>query len=126
MSAPGLVKAGIASMRVNGKPVTVMGNVVIGMGTELRETLKSATGPVGFKAESGTPALAFQSVHDSSIDLKELFELAGVTITLTLRDGTAFAYTDAWSLSPGDFETEEGKIELAFNALSIEQVSSAS
>lgn len=122
MAAPGIVKAGIASMRVNGKNITVMGNVVIGMGTELRETLKSATGPIGYKAESGVPALAFQSVYDSSVDLKELFELSGVDITLTLRDRTAFAYSNAWAMTPGELESEEAKLELAFNALSVEQL----
>lgn len=123
MAAPGIVKAGVASMRVNGKPVTVMGNIIINLGTEKRETLQSATGPVGYKAESGVPSCSFESVFDSSIDIKELYELSGIPITVTLRDGTSFAFANAWSLGEGDLETEESKLALVFNALTAEQIS---
>jgi hypothetical protein len=122
MAAPGIVKAGVASMRVNGKPVTVMGNIVVNLGTEKRETLQSATGPVGYKAESGTPSLTFESVFDSSVDIRELYELSGIPITVTLRDGTSFAFANAWSLGEGDLESEEGKLALVFNALTAEQI----
>ncbi len=123
MATAGIVRAGTASMRVNGKTVSVVGNVVINLGTPQRETLEAATGPVGFKERAGTPSLTFDSIFDSSVDIAELYTYSGIPITVTLSDGTSFAFSNAWAEGEGNLESEEAKLPLVFKALSAEQVS---
>lgn len=123
--ADGIAVAGVASMRVNGEAVSVVGNIVLNLGTPIREDLEVATGPIGFKERAGTPSIEFETIKTSSMSLEELATLKGIDITVTLADGTSYAYANAWSRGDNNLETEESKIALAFSALSAKEVAAS-
>lgn len=119
----GLVVAGVASMRLDGKPVHVKGDMTINLGTPIRESLEVATGPVGYKQRAGVPMIEFETIKSSDVSLKELSELSDVPVTVTLNDGTTYAFESAWAESEGNLTTEENTIPLVLKALSAEEVS---
>ncbi len=118
-----LVVSGVAAMRLNGKPVIVKGEMTINLGTPVREALEVATGPVGYKQRAGTPMIEFETIKERNVSLEELATLSDVTVTVTLIDGTTYAFESAWVEGDGNLTTEEGTISLVIKALSAKEVS---
>ena len=117
-----LTVAGVASMRLNGQPVHVKGDMTINLGTPIREALEVATGPVGYKQRAGTPMVEFETIKDSTVSLRELAELSDVPVTVTLNDGTTYAFEGAWAEGENNLSSEENTIALTIKALSAEEV----
>lgn len=118
----GIVIAGIASARMNGKPIHVVGNMIVNLGTPTRESLECATGPVGYKQTAGQPSLEFESILDSNVSVEELATFSGGDVTVTTNDGRTFAFSDAWAESDGNFNTEDSKMSLIIKAKRAEEV----
>jgi hypothetical protein len=119
----GIVVAGVAAARLNGQPIHVVGDMVLNLGTPIRETLESATGPVGYKQRAGQPSIEFETTVDLDTTVEELATFSGGDFTVTTHDGRTFTFSDAWAESDGNYQAHESKLPLIIKAKRAEEVS---
>lgn len=118
-----LAVGGVAELLVNGRQVSVKGNVKVNLGQPRREALEVATGPVGYKQRAGTPSVEFETILDAQgLSLEEISQLSGVPITVRLNDGTTYALESAWAEGEWSLDTEEITIPAMFKALRAVEV----
>ena len=56
------------------------------------------------------------------LNLAALLELKDVTVTLVVANGKAVVFRNAWYAADGNVTTEEGEIQVRFEALSAEEI----
>lgn len=115
-------RAGILFLKVDGTQYDAKGSFTYNLGVPKREAIVGADKVHGFK-ESVQPAFIEGEVTDSSsLDLKTLLQLDGVTATLELANGKVIVLRNAWYAGDGNVQTEEGNIVLRIEAESGEEV----
>jgi hypothetical protein len=115
-------RAGIIEVKVNGILHDAKGNFTYNLGKPKREAIVGADSVHGFKE---TPQVAFvegELTDASTFDLKTLVEQTDVTVTLNLNNGKVIEFRQAWYAADGNVQTEEGNIQVRFEAKDAEEI----
>lgn len=109
-------RAGVIFLKVAGKQLDAKGNFTYNLGTPKREAIIGADGIHGYKE---TPQVAFieGEVTDSkALNLKDLTEMDGETVTLELASGKTVVLSQAWFAGDGTGNTDEANIGIRFES----------
>lgn len=116
-------RGGIITFQIDGVTYDAKGSFTANLGRPLRESIVGSSGVHGYK-ETAQPASIEGTITDrSDLDLAKLVTLTGVTVAMTQANGKMIVLRDAWFAGEGSVETEEGEIEVRFEAISGEEVS---
>ncbi len=114
--------AGTTFVSYNGKTLAVKGSVSIGMGTEKKSAVIGEDGIHGYKGEHQVPFIEVTVTNRNDLNLKELINIEGATVTAQQPGGKTYALRDAWCAADGVVNLSEGELVLRFEGLSIDEV----
>lgn len=112
---------GIINVKINGILHRAKGSWSYNLGRPKREAVVGADAVHGFKE---TPQQAFVegAITDSpELDLQALVEAREANVTLELANGKVVILEKAWYAGEGTVTTEEGEIEVRFEAAAGEE-----
>jgi len=115
-------RAGVCYFKIDGKQYDVKGGFTYGLGTAKKESIVGHDGVHGYKALPQAPFIEGEITDHYDLDLQELLDFDGVTITLELANGKTIMLRDAWCVSEGQGSSEEANISLRFEGLSAEEI----
>lgn len=109
-------RGGTLQFKINGTLFDAKGSFSYSLGGVKREAIVGSGGISGFK-ETPIPAYVEGGITDSNaLDLKALLAMTDETVTLILANGKTVSWAHAWYAAEGKVETEEGNIEIRFEA----------
>jgi len=112
---------GIINVKISGVLHRAKGSWSYNLGLPKREAVVGSDAVHGFKE---TPQAAFVegAITDSSdLDLRALVSATNATVTLELANGKVIILEGAWYAGDGTVTTEEGEIEVRFEAATGEE-----
>lgn len=115
-------RAGLISIAVNGELLDAKGEFTYNLGTTQRAAVVGADRVHGFGEKVGVPRLEGQITDRKSLDLRKLTEIQDATVTLLTGTGKTVVFRNAWFAGEGKVSTSESAIDVAFEALSAEEV----
>lgn len=113
---------GLLSFKVDGDQYNAKGNFSYNLGYPKREGVIGAEAVHGYKE---TPQLAFiegEIVDNEEVDLSALVNMTDNVITLQLGSGKVIVLNHAWYAGDGTAQTEEGNIQVRFEADSGQEI----
>ena len=113
---------GIIRLQIDGEIYSVVGSWTRNLGVPMREALVGSDEVHGFKETPRYPFLEGAFRDSGSLDLRELQELRGVTVSMELPNGKLFVLYNAWYAGEGNVTTEEGEIAARFEGKSAEEI----
>lgn len=113
---------GIAQIQVNGEIYNAKGNFTYHLGEPQREAVVGADRVHGYKEMPRAPFLEGEFTDRGDLSTTELATLRDATITVQLRNGKTLVYREAWYAGSGERQTEEGNMNVRFEAVSAEEV----
>lgn len=115
-------RAGLISFNVDGVQYDAKGSFEIGFGVPKREAIIGSDGVHGFKETPQVPYISGAITDRGNLDLKTLFALKGVTVTLEESNGKASVLRNAWYAGDGKKTTEEAEVDVRFEGQSASEV----
>lgn len=106
--------AGKIYFSVDGVQHSAKGDYTYNLGKSKRTTIVGADGVHGYKEEPKTGFIEGVITDHKDLDLGELQELDGVTVTLELANGKTIVGSNAWYAHDGDVNTAEAEIPVRF------------
>ncbi len=113
---------GVINIRVNGVLHRAKGTFTYNLGVNKREGVLGADGPHGFKETPKFPRVEGAITDSPDLDVRELQSTRDAAVTLELANGKVIVFEGAWYVADGNVTTEEGEIEIAFEAMRAEEV----
>lgn len=114
-------RAGRIQLYVNGELADAKGNFSYNLGGVNRETIAGADRVHGYK-ETVIPAHIEGVITDrSDLDVAAMRDTVDTTVQLVHGNDKTIVFRNAWFVGEGAQSTEEGEIEVAFDALSAEE-----
>lgn len=113
---------GLLSFKVDGNQYNAKGNFSYNLGFPKREGVIGAEAVHGYKE---TPQLAYiegEIVDNAEVDLAALVNMTDNVITLQLGSGKIIVLNHAWYAADGQAQTEEGNIQVRFEADSGQEI----
>ncbi|MCB2200881.1 phage tail tube protein [bacterium] len=110
----GKVKAGISKLSLNGKVISVKGNVTLTASGDQREVLNGTSGLAGHKVTPVNGMVEGEIFVPDDLDPKDVFDFSGGTVTVELQDGKVFLLADAEYTGERKYETEEATMPISF------------
>lgn len=115
-------RGGIIAVQVDGSVIEAKGSWSYNLGRPERESIIGADGLHGYK-EVPRPAFIEGEITDrSDLDVAQLSQVNGVTVTLTLANGKVVILRDAFAAGEWSGSTEEGAITARFEGADAEEV----
>jgi len=117
-------RSGIIELKTNGVLYDAKGNFTYNLGRPKREAIVGADRVHGFKE---TPQVSFiegEITDSSTLDLEALVLIDNATVTLSLNNGKVIELRQAWYAAEGNVQTEEGNIQIRFEAADGEEIKS--
>lgn len=114
--------AGLLSLTVDGERLKAKGSFTYNLGADRRTGIVGADGPHGYMEQPQIPFIEGEISDDSELDVGDLLDFRGGTVTLHLRNGKVVELRDAWYAQEGNVETEESNIAVRFEGLSAREV----
>ncbi len=116
-------RAGILFLKIDGTMHDAKGNFSYDVAEETRESIVGADGVHGYKSMPRVKYIEGEITDSSTLDVKALAALDGVTATLELANGKVIVLRNAWAAGEtGKGQTEEGNITLRLEAKDGEEV----
>lgn len=108
---------GIVNIKTNGDLLKVKASVTYNLGYPKRVPIIGGDGKVhGYKEEPQTAFIKGDFTITGSDDVKKIIETDEATITAELNNGKTIVLRNAWCVTEGEVETDEGKLSLEFNS----------
>lgn len=117
-------RGGTIEVAVDGNVYDAKGAFTYNLGRPKREGIVGSDRVHGYKE---TPQLAFLEgiiTDRGTLNLDDLLNLEDATVTLKLINGKTIAFREAWYAADGDVTTEEGEVQVRFEAVSAEEIAS--
>lgn len=120
-------RAGIIQLTVNGARYDAKGNFEYNLGLPVRETIVGSDGVHGFMEKPQPAFVAGEITDSSSLSLEALVSIESATVVLQLAVGPngpakAIVLSDAAFIGEGTGNSEEGNIEVRFEAGSGKEI----
>lgn len=115
-------KGGIIQVQRNGEILDAKGDFTVGYGRPLKTAIIGADRVHGNKHEVQVPYIEGAITDRGSLDLADLFDMDGETITLVYANGKSVALADAWFAGEGTVTTSEGEVAVRWEGTSLEEV----
>ena len=112
---------GILYIKVNGQQLQVKGSWTLNLGLNKREAVVGADGTHGYKEMPQVAYIEGEITDQAGLDLTALFEVSDATITAELASNRVVVFRSAWFAGDGNITTEEGAIEVRFEALGAQE-----
>jgi hypothetical protein len=116
-------RAGTIFFKVDSALYSAKGGFTYNFGVPKREAVVGSDTVHGYKEMPQVPFIEGEITDSSSLDVKALLGLDGVTVTLELANGKVILLRDAWYAGDGNIGTEEANIQVRFEGLGCEEVS---
>lgn len=108
--------AGIIELKINGEIKQAKGNFTFNLGNpKLEPVLNSDNTVAGFKGTTQAPRIEGEVTDSGDLDVNELTTLKNQGATLSLSNGKIFTLEGATYTADGDYQTEEGNIQLVLH-----------
>lgn len=115
-------RAGILFLKVNGATQDAKGNFTYNLGRGKREAIVGADKVHGYKEMPQVAFIEGEITDASSLNLAALLATDDATVTLQLANGKVVVLRNAWYAADGNAQTEEGNIQVRFEAESAEEI----
>lgn len=110
------------NLRVNGVLYRAKGSFTWNLGLDKVEGILGADGPHGFKSQPQFPSLQGAISITPDVDVPAVLTARDATVTLELVNGQVIVFEQAWQTGAGNATTEEGELEIEFQAMKAEMV----
>jgi hypothetical protein len=118
----GTRRGGIIELAVNGEIQDAKGEFTYNLGNVKREAIVGSDKVHDFKE---TPQVAYiegEITDRQSLDLSGLLNVVDATVTLRAANGKTIELRNAWYAADGDVGTEEGNIQVRFEANDADEI----
>ena len=109
-------RGGTIQFKVNGVLEDAKGSFSYSLGGVKRTAIVGAGGITGYKEEPIPAYIEGQITDRVDFDLQALLNMDDETVTLQLANGKTISMAHAWYAAEGKVETEEGNVEVRFEA----------
>jgi len=106
--------AGTCYFKVDGEQLEISGSVEMPMSDKKRESVMSASGPVGYKETTVVPYFKGTFFLTEEFPLDGITEGTDLTITVELANGRAYTLSGAYLAGDAPVKTEDGTVDLEF------------
>lgn len=113
---------GIRAMRYGGVVFNPIGEVTINVGGQIREVTTDAIGVDGFIEKPEAASAKFLIRDRRDLDIPGIKHLSDDVLTVDLKNGKTFVFTEAFSTGSWEMNTETGAIEGEVMAATCEQI----
>lgn len=109
--------AGVASITIDGKAYSIVGEGTYRVSSSTRDALKGQDGIHGFKEMAETGRISWTGRDSGSLSMTDLNAATGVTVVLTSANGKVIIGSKMWrSGDPAEVNTEEGTFQVVFES----------
>ena len=116
--------AGTIELKIAGVTRDAVGSFTYNLGREKKDGLVGHDKVHGYKALPQVPFIEGEIRDRSNLDVDGLLTSSDITILLTLANGKVIMLENAWYAGEGNIETEEANIQVRFEGLSADEVTS--
>jgi hypothetical protein len=116
------VRAGVASLLVNGERKRVKGNASYNLGFIRREAIVGQDGVHGLKEMPQAPFIEVELSIAPDENISEILDVQEATVLLALRNGNVVELRQAWCDSEGTISLDEATLSVRFVGLSATEV----
>lgn len=113
---------GTIQVTINGKVYSPKGEFTYRINKKKREGMTTAVDVPGYIETPLIPFLEGEITDSKNLDVQALQEVEDATITLLLANGKTVVFEHAWYAADGDIGTQEGNIQVRFEAKSAEEI----
>lgn len=113
---------GTIQITINGRVYSPKGNFTYRINSKKKEGMTGAVIVEGYIEKPLIPFLEGEITDNANLNLAELQNVEDATITLKLANGKTVVFEHAWYAADGDVGTEEGNIQVRFEARSAEEI----
>ncbi len=114
--------AGVLSVSLGGRAVTIRGKLEIQMQAYSREAIATLTGAPTFKVSPIVPSIAVDVQVTRGITLAGLVAIQNATITATLRSGAVYVLEGAWCEGEVKLDAAEGSTSVEFRGVDMREI----
>ena len=115
-------RAGRLFFTVNGVRHDAKGNFTYHLGSPKREAITGTDTVHGYRETVSVPFIEGAITDRKGLNLKQLFALDGITITLELANGKTIILREAWFAGDGTASTEEAEVPIRFEGIDAEEM----
>lgn len=113
---------GTIQVSINGRVYSPKGAFTYRTNKKKKEGMVGANTVEGYVEKPLIPFLEGEITDSKSLKLDDLYNIEDATITLVLANGKTIVFEHAWFAADGDVSTEEGNIQVRFEARSAEEI----
>lgn len=107
-------QVGVVSIRRNGSPIRLKGNVTYSVGGMMRESVLGPRGLIGFSKRGAAAFIEVETIDAGDLDLEDLQAAENETITLQLENGKTIVVNEASVVGQIQVNGEDGGITVRF------------
>jgi Phage tail tube protein len=116
--------AGVAYVKYNGRQLPAKGSWTVGFNTLKREGIAGQDRVHGYKEKPEVPFIEGECSTTADLSVEELIAVVDATVTLEHANGKVYVLRNAWTADAYDIDSEEGKIKVKFEGMSIDELNS--
>jgi len=106
--------AGICYFKVDGEQLEINGSIELPMSDKKRETVISASGPIGYKETVVAPYVKGTFFLTKDFPLDGITEGTDLTITVELPNSMVYTLSGAYLAGDAPVKTEDGTVDMEF------------
>lgn len=107
--------AGICYIKVDGKQLSIKGDIEVPLTETKKETVMGLSGPAGYKEEPVMPYVKMTAIFTADFPLAEVRAASEATVTAELANGKVYTLSKAYLVGEPAVKVSEGEVELEFN-----------
>jgi hypothetical protein len=116
-------RGGTMTLKVDGTQRDAKGNFTYNFGQPKRESMILADNTnAGFKETGQVPFIEGEIVDSKDLKALDFLNIRGATIILAVPNDKTVVLREAHYAGDGNFQTEEGNIEVRFEGIQMEEV----
>lgn len=115
-------KGGIIQIQVGGVLQDAKGSFSYNLGKPKRDAIVGSDTVHGYMEKPQVPFIEGEITDRGNLDLAALVTTQDATVTLELANGKVIVLRDAWYAAEGTGNTDEGNVQLRFEAKSAEEI----
>lgn len=114
--------AGVAFVKYNGRALPIRGGWTVGFNQIKREGLAGQDGVHGYKEMPQVPFIEGDVSTTADVAIEALVAITDATVQLEAANGKVYVLRNAWTADAYEIDTEEGKLKVRFEGLSIDEI----